>query len=336
MHVHPDHVPHPALEEDPVRPGGHALCGVAFHQAERFQVIEQAAAGQQVDITEFHSAFDRLQAFLQGGIDRQVDLPLAWAEFAPYRDGAGDVAAVKIGILRPGVIQRQLTCLHLIAVEMIVQGLSAHRKDHRVSHPPAVGQRNAFHPARHLALVDPRAGHLHGGDVHLAGDLQGVLDFGQLQVGFHRALRGHRHNQRFGNVIIDPPRMEAEQRLQAKQVLRPVLRQEVNPAFLVQGVLQRISQLLCRYSVRDPAGLPTLADGRLRPHPDDLVDGVIVAEERFLIRVDIDQRRQPGKIQPEIIQERAVLAVVVTIITIVHRALVIAEKKDHPRSDLLL
>lgn len=42
-----------------------------------------------------------------------------------------------------------------------------------------------------------------------------------------------------------------------------------------------------------------LVEGRLRTHPDDVVDRVVVAVERFLARVDIHQPYVVGTVQAE-------------------------------------
>ena len=77
-------------------------------------------------------------------------------------------------------------------------------------------------------------------------------------------------------------------------------------------------------------------DGRLRAGPDDVGHREVVAEERLRVLVDVDQGRQPGQVDGEEVQERAVLPEVIRVGGVVHPDLVVAEEQDQAGADVLL
>ena len=69
------------------------------------------------------------------------------------------------------------------------------------------------------------------------------------------------------------------------------------------------------------------AQGGLRAHPHDVVNGQLIAEDDFPVLVDVDDRSQPGIGQSEEIEERGVLSVGIGIVLIVHATLVVAQEE---------
>jgi hypothetical protein len=76
-----------------------------------------------------------------------------------------------------------------------------------------------------------------------------------------------------------------------------------------------------------------LGDRRQITHPNDVVDGQLVSEDHRTVLVDIDHRRQIGLVEPEVVEEGAVLAKWEAVIGIVHRALAVAQKEQEAAVD---
>ena len=91
-----------------------------------------------------------------------------------------------------------------------------------------------------------------------------------------------------------------------------------------------------RSSVGHADHLRALGDRRQFAHPDDVVDGQLVAEDRRPAPVDVDHRRQVRLVEPEVVEEGAVLAERVAVVGEVHRALAVAEKEQEAAFDSAL
>ena len=67
--------------------------------------------------------------------------------------------------------------------------------------------------------------------------------------------------------------------------------------------------------------------GGLGTHPYNMVDGQLITENDFLIFVYVDESRQPGKRQTEIIEKSGILAVTESIVLIVQPLFIVTQKQ---------
>ena len=218
---------------------------------------------------------------------------------------------------------------------VVVQGLAVHGDDGREGQLAAAGQGDALDPAGDLPFVDAGLGHGHGFAVHGGADGQGRLDLLDLLRALQRALGDHRLDELDRGVVFDRLGADAQQLFQPQGVLAAVGGQEVDLAPLAHGLLQHFAQIGQRPRVGDADPGAAAFQRRLRAHPDDVLHLQVVAEDRLPVLVDVDDRGQAGKIQAEEIEERAVLAVMVGVGRVVHRALAVAQEKQQPRLHLL-
>ena len=70
------------------------------------------------------------------------------------------------------------------------------------------------------------------------------------------------------------------------------------------------------------------------PRPDDVLDGEVVAVEGLLARVGVDHADERRDVQPEVVEERRVLAEVVGVVGIVVRGEPVSGEQDDALPDL--
>jgi hypothetical protein len=75
-------------------------------------------------------------------------------------------------------------------------------------------------------------------------------------------------------------------------------------------------------------------EGRLRPRPDEILEGQVVAVDRVRALIEIHDGREAGGIEAEKIEERAVLAETIGVVRVVHRTLLVPQEEDESAPDL--
>jgi hypothetical protein len=186
----------------------------------------------------------------------------------------------------------------------------------------------------HLGLGDAGLDHAYGRDVHIHGNIDGLLDLGDLfgpLDGPHFDDGTDELNRGFGGGLAgrDPKPIH-----ELEHVLRPVGRQEMDRALFRPGVRQKRLQSSDGSRPHDARLRGPLPDRRLRPHPDEVLDGQVIAVNRVRPFVEVDDPGQPGEIESEEVQERTVLPEVIGVVRVVHRALLVPKKEGEPRLDL--
>ncbi len=211
-----------------------------------------------------------LEGQLIAVIDNLVHLPLLGGEFAGGRVGAGEVAGVVLVTLHAGINDHQLAGLNNLVMNMVVQGFPVLGKDGGEGHAPAFGQRHAFHFTHNVLFDDTRDDGIPRHGVHLiAQGARGVnglnlnvfLDKAQGNDGLDKGFRGFsaRH-----------------QLLQLEGVVVAGRRQEVKGAAGCQGLGYSSLQGAVRLRLGYAHGVCLAANGRLRSHPDNIVNVHIV------------------------------------------------------------
>ena len=94
----------------------------------------------------------------------------------------------------------------------------------------------------------------------------------------------------------------------------------------IQDIFDEFGELRERTGLRHAHLLGQRGNRRLVAHPDDIVDGEVVAEDNRLVRVEVDDGRDVGDGKSEEIEEIAVLTEVIGIVGIVHRGFMVAQK----------
>ena len=178
------------------------------------------------------------------------------------------------------------------------------------------------HRSGDFRLVDARAGHPVGDQVHPRGDIHRLFDGGDL---LRSLVVAHVHDG-LDEGLVGPllPGGDPQQLLQPHFVVTAVRRQEPDlPARQIP--LERAQG----HGFLHAAQLRVVLQRRHGPGPDDIVDRKFVAEDHFLAPVDVDDRGQPGLVQAEVVQERAVLPERILVIVVVHaHELVPQEQQD--------
>ena len=78
----------------------------------------------------------------------------------------------------------------------------------------------------------------------------------------------------------------------------------------------------------DAYTLALLTNGGLDTHPDDAIDGELVAKDNLAVLIDVDDGGKTGIIGAKEIEERRVLTIVIGVVGIVHATLVVAEEEQ--------
>ena len=214
-----------------------------------------------------------------------------------------------------------------------MQRLAVLRHDRGERHPLAVGFGDALDGTRDFALHNARAAHPHGCGVHAVADAEGPFEGLDLLGALLLAHFGHGHHQLYRLVVVEHGRRDAQQRRELELRLAAVGRQVVDAAALGDGA--RKAGLQFGHGVRcaDADLGAHLAQRGLRAGPDDVLHGKVVAVERLLARVGVDDSRDARHVQPEVVAERRILAEVVGVIGVVVGRKRIAGQQDEARSD---
>ena len=259
-----------------------------------------------------------------------VDILLFLREFPAYGVGAGVVGAVVVDRFAARVAQQQTPLFQYAVGVEVMQRFAVLRDDRRERHARTVGFGDAFDGARDFALDDARAAHLHGQRVHLVADLERALHLFDLLGALFLAHFGHGEHQVYRLVVVQQCGFDTQQRRQPKLCLSAVRGQEMDFAPQRNGFAEPFLEFgegICRC---DADLCAQLAQRGLRACPDDVLDREIVAVECLFARVGVDQARQRGDVQPEIVEERRILPEIVGVVRIVVGRKGVARQQDDP------
>ena len=187
------------------------------------------------------------------------------------------------------------------------------------------------HLGHHFILVHAGTDEARGGDVHIGSDVAGALYLGNLLGRLVVALLHHGADERHGAFLMGGGQSQPIHQFQL--VLRTIGRQVMDGAPLLDGVVKIGHQLVRGTRLGDAHGGCLFVQSGLRAHPDDVVDGQLVAEDNLAVLVDVYHGIQPGKIQAEIIEERGILPVAEGIVLVVQSLFVIAQEQQQPLPD---
>ena len=95
---------------------------------------------------------------------------------------------------------------------------------------------------------------------------------------------------------------------------------------LLLSLLDEVGELPERTGFLHTHLLSQRGNRRLVAHPDDVIDGEVVAENDRLVRVKVNDGGDVGNGKSEEIEEVAVLTEVISVVGIIHRSLVVAEE----------
>ena len=111
-------------------------------------------------------------------------------------------------------------------------------------------------------------------------------------------------------------------------MLRPVDRKMMDGLSLCHGLFDIILEAVQRLGLHDADAEGFLLQCRLSSHPYDVVNREFVAENDFLVVVDVDHGGQAGIIKAEEIQEGRILTEAVGVVGIVHSDFLVAKEEE--------
>ena len=101
---------------------------------------------------------------------------------------------------------------------------------------------------------------------------------------------------------------------------------------LCHGLLDIILEAVQRLGLHDADAEGFLLQCRLCSHPYYVVDSELVAEDDFLVVVDVDHGSQSGIIKAEEIQESRILTETVGVVGIVHSDFFVSKEEENTAS----
>ena len=211
--------------------------------------------------------------------------------------------------------------MHYLSV-LAVYGCEAHLCAVRVCH--------SIHLSAYKLLSHSRTGESHGCGVHHVAYLCGSL---QLLYFLRFLCRTHLYHSLYefhARSFLLLYRMDAEQIENLYLYVVAVRRQEVNLAFLLQGLVAGTLQRAHRCSVLHAHLCREVMHAVHAAIPYDVFDVDVVAEDCLTVVVDVDHSDESVSVLSEIIQERRVLSErIIAIARIVAWRLVVSEKYDY-------
>ena len=294
---------------------GDSVVGRTFEQPHADEPLGQLAVGFEVYLLHVHHS--RAHDACDVVVARQhdvVDLALLRRETAADRVGARVVGAVVHPILAAGIDQQQPSVgEHPLRVE-VVQRLAVLRDDRRERHAEPHRLGDALDRTGDLALDDTRAAHPHGGGVHGVTDVEGILHLRHLLGALDLAHLRDGEHQVDRLVVVQQRRSDPQQRRELQLRFAAVGRQVVYAAAEPDRGGQIVDQRRQRAAVGDARAGAFFAQRGLRPRPDDVVDGEIVAEKHLLARIGVDDARERRPVEAEIVEERRILTEIVGVV----------------------
>ena len=186
---------------------------------------------------------------------------------------------------------------------------------------------HVVHFGHHLILVHPRPDAARSGDVHVGSDVAGALYLGNLLCGLHVALCHDGADEGHGAFLMR--RRHTQPVHQFQFVFGAVGRQVVYGTPLLHGTVQVVCQLDRRQCLRNAHGRSLLTQSGLGTHPDNVVNGKLIAEDDFPVLINVDNGVQSGKGKPEIVKERGVLTVTERVVLVIQTLFIVAQKQQH-------
>ena len=334
MHVQAHAVSQSVRHEEGHGAGSDGIFRRAAHQAQRDEAFGQDAVRGVVDIHVRHVRGDH------GGhpvVRRQHDVVnvfLFLGELAAYGVSTGVVGTVVAQSLGSGVAQQQAAVLQYAVAVQVMQRFAVLRHDRRERHAPSECFGNAFDRAGDFALDDAGTAHLHCRSVHGVADVERFFELLDLLGTFLFPHLGYGHHQLDRLVIVQCGRFEAQQVGEQQLGFASVRGQVVDAASLDDGFGQVRFQVGQREGVRNACFGPLFAQRRLRPRPDDVFDREVVAVQRNLSGVGIDQADQRRGVESEVVEERGVLAEIIGVVEVVVGCEHIARNEDQAAAHL--
>ena len=180
---------------------------------------------------------------------------------------------------------------------VVVQHLSLHRGDGREGQPVTVTAGHLLDDGSHLRLVDARAHHAVGGQVHLRAQVHRCFDGADLLFILVVALRHDGLDELHRGHVRLSFWLHAEQFPQPHAVVTSVGRQEVYRLPLAAGLVEIAFQLTQRHRLRHAHGRCLLAERRLEARPYDVIDGQLIAEHYLRVGVNVNHCGQTGIVE---------------------------------------
>ena len=205
-----------------------------------------------------------------------------------------------------------------------MQRFAVLRYDRRERYSGSVLQGDAFDRPGDFAFGNPRTAHAHRQAVHFAGGLAGPFDLFDLRRLFYLAQRDDGARQFRRSVGRQPVGADAEQSAHRRTGFAAIRRQEEDAAAFGDGRFDPLLQVGGRLCFFDADFAGQFGQGRLGPRPDNVFEGRVVAEQNVFAGIQIEQAGAARAVQPEKIQERAVLPESERIARIVGRRFVVA------------
>ena len=273
-----------------------------------------------------HARMRRIDGIHVGLQHDFVNFLLFLREFAVDGQRAGVVGAVVHQSFRAGVHKQHIAGLQDAIVQMVMQCLAMLRQNHGEGDAVAVRQGDAFSQTGQLALGFAFHSAAHHGGMHLHADFASLVHLVDFALFFRRTEVYDAHNQLYRGGLTDVVDIDTGEVGHQNLVVATILRGEMHFAALGLSLLDKLSQLRERTGLRYAHLFGQRGNRRLVAHPDDVVDGEIVAEDDGLVCVKIDDGGNVGDGKSKEIKEVAVLAEVICVVRIVHRGFMVAQK----------
>ena len=130
-------------------------------------------------------------------------------------------------------------------------------------------------------------------------------------------------------------RLHAQQFPQPYLVVAPVRRQEMNRLSFLSGFVDAVLQLAHREGLGNTCCLRLLLQRGLSARPYDVIYCQFIAEHHCGVGINVDDSSQTGIVEAEVIKESTVLTETISVVSIVHAHLVIAEEEQQPATHVL-
>ena len=333
MHVHSQSVPESVGHEHRHGSGRHGIGGRTLEESEPDQPFGENHVGGVVHLGVHHVGLDDACHVVVGREDDVVNILLFLGEASADGIGAGVVRAVPLDAFASGVAQQQPTLLQNAFGIEVVERFAVLRDDRGERYALSARLGHPFDGPCDFALDDPRAAHLHGQRVHVVSDAEGALHGFDLLGALLFAHFGHGEHQVDGLVVVQRCGFDSEEFRELEFGFAAIGRQVVDLAPECDGLSEPGGEFGHREGGRHADLGAHFAEGGLRPGPDDVLDGEVIAVEGLLAGIGIDEPDDVGDIQPEIVSERGVLPEIVGVVGIVVGREGISGQEDNALSD---
>ena len=268
----------------------HSLFRVALHQSHLLQHISHQSSHVKVHVEPLHTRLSLFYDEVVACFHNLIDFKLTWCELTRNRSHARIVRTIVVICFSTRITEHQSACFEGTGRRHTVLDFSMHREDVEEGSAITMAVCHAFHQACNVLFRHAWLACLHCSGMHLITNFHGAFNFLHLFWSLDGTHLHHRLDEFYACFLASFERMETEQIGKQNHVVVAVRRKEMNLLALCLGCIHKFLQVGTWSSMGNTHTFCIFLDGWHIAEPHNIVDVDFIAEQIFLVVVDVNHR----------------------------------------------